>query len=134
MSFQMAFAMVAAVLETIFGVVDVPSPSNQEEMAAFAAAAMIDGSASDENAVAWSSVGAGDRRGGIEGMWSSRWNGGVDSTILADAKDKWKRGRAEVRTAGGRVYLLFDGIKVLAVALLKQSTRTQGGSSASPSI
>jgi hypothetical protein len=108
MSFQMAFAMVAAVLETIFGVVDVPSPSNQEEMAAFAAAAMIDGSASDENAVAWSSVGAGDRRGGIEGMWLSRWNGGVDSTILADAKDKWKRGRAEVRTAGGRVYLLFD--------------------------
>jgi hypothetical protein len=89
-----------------FGVVDVPSPSSQEEIAAFAAAAMIDGSANDENAVAWSSVG--DRHGGIEGMWSSRWNGGVDTTILGDAKDKWKRGRAEVRTAGGRVYLLFD--------------------------
>jgi hypothetical protein len=34
-----------------FGVMDVPRPDDQEEVAAFAAAAMVDGSASDENAV-----------------------------------------------------------------------------------
>jgi hypothetical protein len=91
-----------------FGVIDVPSLTDQEDIAAFAAAAMIDGSARDENAIAWSTVDARDRRSGIEGTWSSRWNGGVDGTIPGDAKCNWKQGRAEVRTAGQRVYLLFD--------------------------
>jgi hypothetical protein len=91
-----------------FGVMDVPSPNAQEEVAAYAAAAMIDGSASDENAMAWRTVATRDRHRGIEGIWSSRWNGGVDGTIPGDARDQWKRGRAEVRTAGERVYLLFD--------------------------
>jgi hypothetical protein len=90
-----------------FGVMDVRSLTDQEEIAAFAAAVMVDGSAGDENATAWSTVDARDRRG-IEGTWSSRWNGGVDSTISGDARDKWKQGRAEVRIAGQRVYLLFD--------------------------
>jgi hypothetical protein len=91
-----------------FGVMDVPGPNDQEEVAAHAAAAMIDGSPSDENAPAWSTASAGDQRGGIEGIWSSRWNGGVDGTIPGDAKENWKQGRAEVRTEGERVYLLFD--------------------------
>ena len=91
-----------------FGVMDVPVPNDQEEVVAYAAAAMIDGSPSDENARAWGTIGAGDQPGGIDGNWSSRWNGGVDSTIPGDAKDNWKQGRSEVRTAGERVYLLFD--------------------------
>jgi hypothetical protein len=91
-----------------FGVVDVPGLSDQEEVAAYAAAAMIDGSASDENALVWSIAIAWGRPSGIDGIWSSRWNGGIDGTIPGDAKDKWKQGRAEVRMAGERVYLLFD--------------------------
>jgi hypothetical protein len=94
-----------------FGVMDVPDPNGQEEVAAYAAAAMIDASASDENAPAWSTAGGRDQHighSGIEGIWSSRWNGGVDGTIPRDAKDNWKQGRAEVRAAGERVFLLFD--------------------------
>jgi hypothetical protein len=91
-----------------FGVMDVPDLSDREELAGYAAAATIDGSPGDENAVAWCTVGARDRRCGIEGIWSSRWNGGVDGTIPGDAREKWKPGRAEVRIAGELVYLLFD--------------------------
>ena len=91
-----------------FGVMDVPGLSNQEEVAAYAAAALIDGSAVDNNAPAWSTAGARDQHGGIEGLWSSRWNGGADATIPGDTKDGWKQGRAEVRTARGHVYLLFE--------------------------
>jgi hypothetical protein len=86
---------------------DVPVPDDQEEIAAYAAAAMLDGSPSDGNAPAWGASGARGQHGGIEGIWSSRWNGGIDSTIPGDAKDNWKHGQADVRTAGGRVYLLF---------------------------
>ena len=90
-----------------FGVMDVPAP-NDQEVAAFAAVAELDGSAGDENATAWSSRRARDEYEAIDGIWSSRWNGGVDHTIPGDAKNKWKQGQAEVRTVGGRVYLLFD--------------------------
>ena len=41
----------------------------------------------------------------LEGNWSSRWNGGADPTIPGDAEDKWKQGRAELRTADDRVYV-----------------------------
>jgi hypothetical protein len=44
----------------------------------------------------------------IEGIWSSRWNGGADPTILGDAKEKWKQDRGEVRLVGDRVYLVFN--------------------------
>jgi hypothetical protein len=90
-----------------FGVMDVPDPYDHE-VAAFAAVAKLDGSASDENAIAWTTIGTRDQYDAIEGIWSSRWNGGVDSTILKDAKNKWKQGQAEVRIVGERVYLLFD--------------------------
>jgi hypothetical protein len=89
-----------------FGVMDVPKPADAE-VVAFAIVAKLEGSVDDENAGAWGAAGDRDAQDTIEGAWSSRWNGGADPTIPGDAKDKWKQGEAEVRTAGGRVYLLF---------------------------
>jgi hypothetical protein len=86
---------------------DVPNP-NDQEVAAFAAVAELEGSEDDENAVTWNTIPAPNPCDTIEGIWSSRWNGGVDNTIPGDAKGKWKQGQAEVRIVGERVYLLFD--------------------------
>jgi hypothetical protein len=86
-----------------FGVMDVPDP-NDQEVETFAASAKLDGSADDENASAWRTVGGRDQPDMIEGNWFSRWNGGVDPTIPGDAKDKWKLGQAEVARAGERIY------------------------------
>jgi hypothetical protein len=80
-----------------FGVMDVPDP-NDAEVTQFARRATLDESADDSSG----------QHGAVEGNWSSRWNGGADPTIPGDAADKWKQGRAEARTAGERVYLLFD--------------------------
>lgn len=90
-----------------FGVTDVPSPDDQEVLA-FATRADLAGIADDENAKMWTAPSGRDQYGPIEGHWSSRWNGGADPTIPGDATNKWKQGRAEVKTAGDRVYLLFD--------------------------
>ncbi len=90
-----------------FNVMDVPDP-NDREVADFAAGATLDGSAADDNAKAWNGAGGRGAAGAIEGAWSSRWNGGADPAIPGDAKEKWKQGRAEVRLAGDRLYLLFD--------------------------
>ncbi|MER8954001.1 hypothetical protein NKH98_14905 [Mesorhizobium sp. M0833] len=90
-----------------FGVMDVPTPDD-EEVSAFAASVKLEGTASDENAETWGTESDRDRNDTIEGSWSSRWNGGGDPTIPGDSKDKWKSGRGEVKTAGERVYLLFD--------------------------
>jgi hypothetical protein len=90
-----------------FGVMDVPDPNDGEAME-FAAGAKLAGAADDENARAWTAGGDRDQSGAIEGSWSSRWNGGADPTIPGDAANKWKQGRAEVKVAGDRVYLLFD--------------------------
>ncbi|MER8402829.1 hypothetical protein [Mesorhizobium sp. M0306] len=79
-----------------FGVMDVPTP-NDEEVSAFAAGVKLEGTASDENAAAWGTESDSDRNDTIEGSWSSRWNGGADPTIPGDSKDKWKSGRGEVR-------------------------------------
>lgn len=89
-----------------FGVMDVPDPDDQGVME-FAASAVLDGSARDENAAAWA-IGNGVQDDVIEGYWSSRWNGGADPTIPGDTPDRWKEGRADVRMAGDRVYLHFD--------------------------
>ncbi len=89
-----------------FGVMDVPSPDD-EEVTRFAASATLDGSAADDNASAWSPVDSGQQPS-ILGHRSSRWNGGADPTIAGDAAEKWKQGRAEVRIADGRVYLYFE--------------------------
>src|SRR5262245_22660323 len=96
-----------------FGVLDVPNPDDQE-VREFAARAKLAGSADDDNAIAWTAPSDPASRDlasqdlAIEGHWSSRWNGGADPTIPGDAEHKWKQGRAEVRTAGDRVYLMFE--------------------------
>ncbi|MES0031795.1 hypothetical protein [Mesorhizobium sp. M0040] len=90
-----------------FGFMDVPTPDD-EEVSAFAAGVKLEGTPSDENAEAWGTESDRDRNDTIEGSWSSRWNGGADPTIPGDTEDKWKSGRGEVKTAGERVYLLFD--------------------------
>jgi hypothetical protein len=87
-----------------FGVMDVPNP-NDFEVARFAAAATL-GAFGDANAEPWGTANESD--GTIEGNWSSRWNGGADPVIPDDAPYKWKRGSAELRIIGERVYLLFD--------------------------
>ena len=89
-----------------FDVMDVPSPNDQEVLE-FAAGAKLAGTSDDENANAWTAVSR-DQYGAMEGNWSSRWNGGADPTIPGDAANKWKQGRAEVKAAGDRLYLLFD--------------------------
>jgi hypothetical protein len=90
-----------------FGVMDVPSPDDQEVLA-FATRADLAGTADDENAKMWTVPSDRDQYIAVEGNWSSRWNGGADPTIPGDAPSEWKQGRAEVKTAGDRLYLLFD--------------------------
>ena len=100
---------------------DVPTP-NDRDVLAFAADATLAGGIDDDNAKSWSRLG--EPAGTIEGQWSSRWNGGADPTIPGDAADKWKQGRAEVRTAGERVYLLFgwnDGARQGLIDALRES-------------
>jgi hypothetical protein len=87
-----------------FGVMDVPNP-NDFEVARFAATA-TPGGFSHANAEPWGTANESD--GSIEGTWSSRWNGGADPAIPDDAPYKWKRGSAQARSVGERVYLLFD--------------------------
>ena len=94
-------------IQNPFGVMDVPDP-NDADVEQFAGCATLQASADDDNAKAWSSADSSGQHGAVEGNWSSRWNGGADPTIPGDAADKWKQGRAELRTAGERVYLLFD--------------------------
>jgi hypothetical protein len=90
-----------------FGVMDVPDP-NDEAVLAFAAGTALAGTSDDddENATEWTP--SRDRYGTIQGNWFTRWNGGADPTIPGDAAAKWKQGRAEVKAAGDRLYLLFD--------------------------
>jgi hypothetical protein len=88
-----------------FGVMDVPAPDD-DEVRAFAAGAVLSGAADDANAPAWAAP-PGEIHG-IEGRWSSRWNGGADPAIPGDAADQWKTGPGELRLAGDRLYLLFD--------------------------
>jgi hypothetical protein len=90
-----------------FDVMDVPNPDDQQALE-FAAATKLAGTSDDKNAGAWATPSERNQHGTLEGGWSSRWNGGADPTIPGDAKDKWKQGRAELRTADDRVYVLFD--------------------------
>jgi hypothetical protein len=90
-----------------FGITDVPDAEG-DEVAAFAATVTLDGSIEDENASSWGGAGDLGPSRDIEGLWSSRWNGGADPTIPGDAADQWKQGKAELKTMGERVYLLFD--------------------------
>ena len=90
-----------------FGVMDVPDP-NDDDVTQYARNTVPDESAADENAKPWSAGDASDRRGTLEGEWSSRWKGAADPTIPGDTPDTWKQGQGEAKIVGGRVYLLFD--------------------------
>jgi hypothetical protein len=94
-------------IQNPFGVMDVPNPIDQEVLD-FAASTKLAGASDDENAKTWATSSDLNQHDTMEGHWSSRWNGGADPTIPGDAEDKWKQGHGEVRTAGDRVYLLFD--------------------------
>ena len=89
-----------------FGVMDVPDPDDEADVA-FASAAAFEASEDDANALPWAASG-GERCDTIEGAWSSRWNGGADPTIPGDAADKWKEGSGKTKAVAERVYLLFD--------------------------
>jgi hypothetical protein len=88
-----------------FNVMDVPTP-NDDTVTDFAAGAMLAGDDDDANARAWSASG-GAESNGLDGPWSSRWNGGADPTIPGDAADTWKQGPAEVKMVDDRIYLFF---------------------------
>ena len=90
-----------------FDVMDVPNPDDHEVLE-FAAITSLAGRSDDENARAWATSGERNPHETLEGIWSSRWNGGADPTIPGDANDKWKQGGAQVRTVDDRVYVLFD--------------------------
>jgi hypothetical protein len=90
-----------------FGVIDAPDP-NGSDVDDFAAQAHWIAGAGDPNACAWTDSGGDEQRPSIEGVWSSRWNGGADPTLVGDTEATWKRGKAELRTVGDRVYVLFD--------------------------
>ena len=93
------------IIRNPFGTMDVPEP-NATDVTTYAATATLAGEADDSNAGQWASIPAPTNP--LDGAWASRWNGGADPTILGDAPDKWKQGRAELRVAGNRVYLRFD--------------------------
>lgn len=87
-----------------FGVMDVHEP-NDKEVEQFALSIAVEDNADDNNAAAWHRHCSSSP---IEGLWSSRWNGGIDPTILGDSADVWKQGIGEVRLAHARIYLRFD--------------------------
>ena len=93
------------VIRNPFGTMDVPEP-NDRDVADYAAIATLAGDAADVNAAAWAPIAAASDP--LDGIWTSRWNGGADPTIAGDTPEAWKDGRAEVRVAGGRIYLRFD--------------------------
>jgi hypothetical protein len=93
------------VIRNPFGTMDVPEPGAPEVMH-YAITAALAGDAADANAARWASIPA--MSDPLEGTWASRWNGGADPTIAGDTPEIWKQGRAEVRVAGGRIYLRFD--------------------------
>ena len=84
------------------------SRPNDQGVLEFAASAKLGATKDDENAKAWTVPNNSDHDWAIEGNWSSRWNGGADPTIPGDAANKWKRGQAEVKAVGDRLYFLFD--------------------------
>src|SRR6266700_4138655 len=81
------------IIRNPFGTMDVPGPDDSEVT-------------DDANAARWASIATSSDP--LEGVWTSRWNGGADPTIAGDAPDKWKQGRGELRVASERVYLRFD--------------------------
>ena len=96
--------MTSLIARNPFGTMDVPEPFDAD-VAAFAAAATLDGSDRDDNATAW----AGERAEyPLEGHWQSRWRGAADPTIAGDTPETWKQGAGELKLANDRLYLRFE--------------------------
>jgi hypothetical protein len=81
-----------------FGVADVPDPDG-EDVRACAAREQLTGGAQDANAGQWAMEASLGDKDSLDGEWYGRWNfaGGEWSPIF----------KAEVRSAGGRVYILY---------------------------
>ena len=92
------------IIRNPLGAMDVPHP-NDGEVQTFAANTNLAGAMDDDNAASWAKSAADEA---IEGAWLSRWNGGADPPIAGVAAEKWKQGRAEIRVAHDRVYVLVD--------------------------
>jgi hypothetical protein len=129
----MKFETDAKQTQNPFGVMDVPDPDDAD-VEQFAARVTLEASADDDNAEAWSSADNSSQHLTMEGHWSSRWNGRADPTIPDDAADKWKQGRAELRTTGDRVYLLFDWDSGARKGLIDARREARGGWSENTSI
>lgn len=89
-----------------FGEPDVPDPDGKD-VQAFARTVKLDGGDQDPNAVAWHDRTIAGVAGSLDGRWASRWNGGSTTN--------WVRGTAEIRSSGGRVYILFDDAYLIDV-------------------
>ncbi|HEX9213027.1 MAG TPA: hypothetical protein VF901_21175, partial [Bradyrhizobium sp.] len=70
------------IIRNPFGTMDVPGPDDSE-VTDYAATAVLAGDADDANAARWASIATSSDP--LEGVWTSRWNGGADPTIAGDA-------------------------------------------------
>lgn len=84
-----------------FGVKDV-GPINYEEIRRFAAGVSLPASPTDANAETWAASGKpGEAFTSLEGVWSSRWSGGVSGT-------GWTEGTAQVKKSGDDFFILYE--------------------------
>src|SRR5262245_31101609 len=82
-----------------FKVTDVSDPDGKD-VKEFADKAKLAGDAKDANAAQWAVKETDGKAGSIDGEGYSRWNGGP-------AVAEWRNGKAQVKTVGDRVYILY---------------------------
>ena len=100
-----------------FGVLDAPDPNGQD-IDEFAAQVQPSDSSVDAKALVRNASRDDEPYRSMEGHWLSRWNGGVEPTMVGDTEDTWKPGTGELRVVGDRVYVLFDWADGARQALL----------------
>ena len=84
-----------------FGVKDV-GEINYDEVRKFAATSVLNGADNDPNAEKWATPqSTNEETGTIEGIWSSRWNGG-------SAGIQWKKGKAQVKRVSDVYFILYE--------------------------
>ena len=83
-----------------FGKADVANPQG-EDVLEFAASVRLKGDQRDANARAWNTSTLKGARDKLDGMWESRWN-------LRESPSLWQSGRAEVKTVGDGVFILYQ--------------------------
>lgn len=81
-----------------FGVADVPDPDG-EDVKAFAARMKLAGDAQDANAEAWAENPTAGNKNSLDGEWLGRWNFTGGAWVPSF--------KAEVKTVGDRVYILY---------------------------